>query len=222
MKNQNEVLHKYSLRQIEKVAKRVSGNVGLFTIDNKNIDGSHISINGRELINFGSCIYSGLETDNRLKEAAIEAIRKYGTHFCSSRAYLSVTPYTEAETLLSEMFDCPVIIAPSITLAHQSCIPIIIEENDAVLIDSRAHESMQLPVQMLELRGIHIETIKHNDLTQIEEKIKMLKDTHKNIWYFCDGVYSTCGDLAPVKELKKLLDRYEQFHLYLDNAHGVS
>ena len=76
MKNPNEVLHKYSLRQIEKVADRVSGNVGLFTIENNKIDGSHITINGRQLVNFGSCIYSGLETDSRLKEAAIDAIFK--------------------------------------------------------------------------------------------------------------------------------------------------
>src|SRR2546429_364078 len=121
MKNQNEAIHKFSLRQIEKVANRVKGNVGLFTIENKNIDGSHITINGKQLINFGSCIYSGLETDSRLKEGAIDAIFKYGTHFCSSRAYLSVTPYAEAEDLLSKIFNNPVIIAPSITLAHQSC-----------------------------------------------------------------------------------------------------
>ena len=135
---------------------------------------------------------------------------------------LSVTPYGEAEEILSEMFSCPVIIAPSITLAHQSCIPIIVEENDAVLIDNRAHESMQLPVQMLELRNIPIEVIKHNNLDEIEEKIIALKDSHRHIWYFCDGVYSIFGDFAPVKELKELLDRYEQFHVYADDAHGVS
>jgi len=222
MKNQNEVLHKYTLRQTEKIISKGSGKVGFLTIENNNIDGSHITVNGKDLVSFGSCIYTGLETDSRLKEAAVQAIFKYGVHFCSSRAYLSVTLYKEAEEILAEIFNCPTIIAPSITLAHQSCIPIVVEENDAVLIDARAHESMQIPVKMLELRDIPIETVRHNNLEQIEEKILELKGKHRRIWYFCDGVYSTFGDLAPIQELKELLDRYEQFHVYADDAHGIS
>ncbi|MCX6291455.1 MAG: aminotransferase class I/II-fold pyridoxal phosphate-dependent enzyme [Bacteroidetes bacterium] len=186
------------------------------------LDGRHIRIAGKDLLYFGSCGYLGLEFDERLKAGAIDAINRYGTQFSSSRAYVSSVFYKESEELLEKMFHKPVILLQSLTLAHMSNIPILVGDNDAVILDSQVHDSVQTAVQLLKTRDVHVELVRHNRLDMLEHRIKELKDTYDKIWYMADGVYSMHGDLAPVKELYKLADQYEQFHLYIDDIHGMS
>jgi 7-keto-8-aminopelargonate synthetase-like enzyme len=186
------------------------------------LDGRHIKISGKDLLYFGSCGYLGLEFDQRLKDGAIDAINRYGTQFSSSRAYVSSVFYKESEELLSKMFNKPIILLQSLTLAHMSNIPILVGDNDAVILDAQVHDSVQTAVQLLKTRDIHVELVRHNRLDLLENRIKILKDTYDKVWYMADGVYSMHGDLAPVKDLYKLADQYEQFHLYLDDIHGMS
>src|SRR3712207_6004380 len=68
------------------------------------LDGRHITVLGRRLVNFGSCSYLGLETDPRLKAAVHEAVGRYGTQFSSSRTYASAPLYRDAEAELAELF----------------------------------------------------------------------------------------------------------------------
>jgi 7-keto-8-aminopelargonate synthetase-like enzyme len=186
------------------------------------LDGNHVHINGKELINFGSCSYLGLELDQRLKDAGKEAIDKFGMQFSSSRAYVSVGLYKELEELFEDMFQQPVILAPTVTLGHLANIPVLVGDNDAVIVDMQAHASVQQAVDMLKLRRIPVEVIRHNRADILEEKIKELSPAHKKIWFMCDGVYSMYGDFLPVDKMVSLLNRYEQLNVYVDDAHGMS
>jgi 7-keto-8-aminopelargonate synthetase-like enzyme len=56
----------------------------------------------------------------------------------------------------------------------------------------------------------------------LEDKITELSKTYQKIWYKADGVYSMFSDVTLVKELYELMDRYEQFNIYVDDAHGMS
>ena len=187
------------------------------------LDSRHITIRGKKLLYFGSCGYLGLEHDARLKAGAIDAVNRYGTQFSSSRAYVSSSFYEESETLLSKMFfGKPLLLLQSLTVGHMSNIPILIGNDDAVIMDSQVHDSVQTAVQLLRGRDIHVELVRHNRLDMLETRIKALKDDYQKIWYMADGIYSMQGDLAPVKELYKLADQYEQLHLYIDDIHGMS
>ncbi len=201
-----------------------SSNLGIaqIVIEDDHLDGRHITVDGTKVLNFGSCSYLGLEMDERLKQGAIDAVNKYGTQFSSSRAYLSVTLYREAEALLEKLFRHPVILSPSVTLGHMSAIPVLISNNDAVILDSQVHDCVQTVVDLLRPRNIHIEVVRHSRLDLIEERIKLLSGIHEKVWYLADGVYSMYGDYAPVKELVELADKYPAFHLYFDDAHGMS
>ncbi len=191
--------------------------------EDESLDGRHLTIRGNKLLYFGSCGYLGLEHDARLKAGAISAIEKYGTQFSSSRAYVSSSYYQQSEELLSKMFfNKPVLLLQSLTVGHISNIPILVGNDDAVIMDSQVHDSVQTAVQLLKNREIHVEIIRHNRLDMLESRIKALKDDYKKIWYMADGVYSMQGDLAPIKELYKLADQYEQFYLYIDDIHGMS
>jgi 7-keto-8-aminopelargonate synthetase-like enzyme len=193
------------------------------TTEDVSLDGRYITIRGQKLLYFGSCGYLGLEHDARLKAGAIDAVNRYGTQFSSSRAYVSSSYYEQAEGLLSKMFfNKPVLLMQSLTVGHMSNIPILVGNDDAVILDSQVHDSVQTAVQFLRNRDIHVEIIRHNRMDMLESRIKSLKDDYRKIWYMADGVYSMQGDLAPVKDLFRLADQYEQLHLYIDDIHGMS
>lgn len=186
------------------------------------LDGRTVTIEGKSLLNFGSCSYLGLELDERLKQGAIQGIQKYGTQLSSSRAYLSLGLYEELEAKLEQIFRAPVLVAPSTTLGHLSNIPLLVGDNDVVIMDQQVHASVQTAVNLLRPRGIRVETIRHNRMDMLESRIQHWSDTKEKIWYMADGVYSMYGDTAPFEDLKQLADQYPQLHLYLDDAHGVS
>lgn len=191
------------------------------TIEDENLDGRHIQVNGKKMINFGSCSYLGMELDERLKEAAIDSIKRYGTQFSCSRAYVSVTQYGEAEALLEKIFKRPIILAPTVTLGHATNIPVIIGDEDAVILDHQVHNSVQSSAEKLKNRGIPLELLRHNRMDILEDRIAALTASHSKVWYFADGVYSMYGDFAPVKELYALMDKYDNFYVYIDDSHGM-
>lgn len=192
------------------------------TADKVSHDGKSTFIDQHELLNFSSYSYLGLEHHPSLIKGCIDAVNKYGTQFGFSRAFVSLDLYEQLENNLSLIFKADVVVAPSTTLAHQAALPVIIEDNDLILIDQQAHASMHFSVKNVRDRGVKIELVRHNQIDKIEEKIIALRQKYKRIWYVCDGVYSMYGDYSLLPQLKELMDKYEQFHLYIDDAHGMS
>ncbi len=199
-------------------------NLGILfqTFEDTELDGKHVTINGKRMVNFGSCSYLGLEMDRRLIAGTIDAVTRYGTNFSSSRAYLSTPLYEELENKLAIIFGNKVVVTNNTTTGHLANIPMLIGDNDAVILDVNVHSSVQQAVSLLHDRQISIEVVRHNRLDLLEDRIKALSVKHDKIWYMSDGVYSMFGDLAPIKELNAMLDTYEQLHLYVDDAHGMS
>ena len=188
---------------------------------NESLNSSHISIDDQSYINFGSCSYLGLEYQDSLKTAVKQSVDSFGTQFSTSRTYLSIGMYEDLERELGNMFGKPVIATASTTLGHLATLPIIVEEGDAVILDLQVHSSVQMTAQQLKAKKIPVHLIPHNDMDSLENKIRSLNGKANRIWYLADGVYSMYGDFAPLPELYALLDKYEKFHLYLDDAHGM-
>ena len=214
--------HEQILDTVDEVIK-ISSSLGItqLKIEDDELNGRTIKVKGKEIVNFGSCSYLGLEKNPDIIEGVVNAVRKYGSQFSSSRAYASVTLYTEAETLLEEMFERPIILAPTVTLGHLSNIPVIVGDKDAVILDIQVHACVQTAAQLVKARGVHVELIRHNRVDILEERINELKDKYEKIWYMADGVYSMYGDFLPINDLYRLLDSYPQFNLYVDDAHGT-
>lgn len=198
-----------------------SGVLHLYSEDS-HFTGRHIRINGKDLFHFGTTGYLGLEQDLRLKNAAIQAIKNYGTQFPLSKSYVSFVMYRALEERLFEMYQNPVVITKNSTLGHIGVIPCVVRDEDAVVIDHQAHWSMHNACQLLKPRGIPVELIRHSNLEMLESKIKELSTKCKKIWYMADGIYSMYGDCAPITELMDLHNKYPQLHLYFDDVHGMS
>ncbi|MDI9340752.1 MAG: aminotransferase class I/II-fold pyridoxal phosphate-dependent enzyme [Sediminibacterium sp.] len=197
------------------------GILHLYTEDEK-LNGNKITIKKKQVVNFGSCSYLGLEFDERLKQSSIEAIENYGTQFSESRAYVSTGHYRQLEGLLNKLFDAYCVVAPTTTLGHFSTIPVLVNADDAIILDHQVHNSVQMAVNMVKAKGVHVEMVRHNRLDLLEQKILELRKKHRKIWYMADGIYSMYGDVSPVKQINALMDIYPELHYYVDDAHGMS
>lgn len=186
------------------------------------LNGRTLQVKGKKMFHFGTTGYLGLEQDPRIKEAAVEAIRNYGTQFPLSKTYISNPLYEELESKIEEMYGIPPIITKNCTLGHLAVIPTVVRDEDGVILDHQVHWSVQNSCQQLKLRGIPVEMIRHSNLDMLEEKIRQLTTTCNNIWYMADGVYSMFGDYAPIVDLLELCKKYPQLCLYFDDVHGMS
>ncbi len=193
------------------------------TAEDEVLNGRIVTVGGRELLNFGSCSYLGLELDPRLKAGAIDAVQRYGTQFSSSRAYMSSPAYAELEGLFERLFGAPVVLAPTTSLAHISALPVLIDpDEDAVIFDQQVHSSVQTALKLVRGPKAHVELLRHNRMDLLAERVEELSRTRRKVWYLADGLYSMYGDTAPMGELARLLTENERFHLYVDDAHGMS
>lgn len=190
--------------------------------EGENFNGRKIRIKGKDHFHFGTTGYLGLEQDERLKQAAISAIQRYGTQFPLSKTYISHQLYRELEERIYSMYKNPIIITKNSTLGHLAVIPCIIRDEDGVILDHQVHWSVQSAAQILKTRAIPVEMIRHNNLQMLEDKIKSLSSKCNKIWYMADGIYSMFGDFAPIGELMELCKKYPQLHLYFDDVHGMS
>lgn len=174
------------------------------------------------LNNFGSCSYLGMEFDERLLEGSVDAIRRFGTQFSASRAYMSISLYTELENLMEQIAGAPVLITPTTTLGHLSIIPTIVGSDDAVIMDHQVHNSVQMALKPVKLGKTRVEVLRHNRMDLLRDRVQELSKTSEHVWYMADGIYSMFGDACPLDELYALLDEFPKFHLYVDDAHGMS
>jgi 7-keto-8-aminopelargonate synthetase-like enzyme len=192
------------------------------TAEDDELGGRSVTLRGHRQINFGSCSYLGLETDVRLKSAACDAVGRYGVQFASSRAYVSCPPYAELEDLLAAVFETPLVVAQTTTLAHFAALPILVGKDDAVVCDQLVHNSVQAVLPTLQAAGTFCRFVRHSRIDRLEEILRRLGQRHRRVWYLADGVYSMHGDLAPFAALQDLMSRNERLHLYLDDSHGIS
>lgn len=198
-----------------------SGILHLNVSDQK-LHGNILSIDQKELVNFSSCSYLGLEFDRRLIEGNIKAVENYGTQFSASRAYISSVHYHELEAKFNAIFDAHCVVAPTTTLGHIATIPVVVSDNDAVILDHQVHNSVQTAASLLKPKGIHVELLRHNRMDLLEERIIELSKKYRKVWYMADGIYSMYGDGSPLDKVYELLNRYDKFHYYVDDAHGMS
>ena len=196
--------------------------LGLLDAEDEQLDGRTLRIDGRTLHNFSSCSYLGLEHDPRLAEGAIDAIRRYGTQFSMSRAFVSAPPHRALEETLAANTGRPTLVMPTTSLATAAALPSLIDERDALLLDQQVHMSVQSVTPTLAAIGVPVETVPHARMDVLDERVRELSRTRRHVWLALDGLYSMLGDAAPFDALECLLAEHEALHLYVDDAHGTS
>ncbi len=185
-------------------------------------DGRHFTVRGKKLKNFGTTTYTGLCLHQTIKDACCESIQRYGTSFPLSSAYIKHPLFDELEQVLREMYQAPVVVTKNSSLAHAGVIPHLVSEEDMVLLDQQVHFSVVRACDHVKIKGVPVDTIKHNDINQLEDALKQAGNKFKKVWYMVDGVYSMYGDVTPILELMELSKKYPHLHIYVDDVHGQS
>lgn len=192
--------------------------IGSQLIEDEEFRGDLIKLRGADVANFGLCSYLGLGDDPRLVEAAVDAVRRFGNSYSSSRAYTAAPLYGPLTERFEAMLGAPVLVAASTTLAHMAALPVLVREGDKVVIDAHAHASLLAVIPSLRANGAEVHQLPHSDLARLAEHAESASG---RTWYLFDGLYSMQGVTAPAEDLRAMLDEYPDLWLYCDDAHSL-
>lgn len=212
----------YSFKEAMKYTTMAENQDLLYrNINDEILNGRLINMNDKNLVSFASCSYLGLELDARLKSMAAEMAMRYGTAFPTSRSYYKLGILNELEELLTNMFGKPCIHTTTTSLGHVAALPVLIGKKDAIIYDHQVHNSVRNAFMICKGAGTHIEPLRHNRMDLLDYKIMEMKDKYENIWFLGDGIYSMMGDAVDAGALHHLMEKYSNFRVYLDDAHGI-
>ena len=179
---------------------------------------TEVIINGKKVLMFGSNSYMGLTNHPKVKEAAIEATKKYGTG-CAGSPFLNGTLdiHKQLEARLAEFVGKEDAMIYStgfeVNLGVVSCIT---GREDYVILDEQDHASI------IEGRRLSFSTplkYKHNDMDSLEAQLKKCAPDKVKL-IVTDGVFSMEGDVAKLPKIVELAKKYDAT-VMVDEAHGI-
>lgn len=185
-------------------------------------EGPVVQIEGKKVVMAGSNNYLGLTAHPKVKEAALEAVRKYGTG-CSGSRYLTGTLdlHIELERRLALFFGTESVLLFSTGYqSAQGIIPTLVQGRNEYVVSDRDNHACIVAGQVM-AKGLtaNLERYKHNDMADLERVLAKLPiDSPKLI--ISDGVFSTGGEIVELPRLVELAKKYNARTL-IDDAHSV-
>lgn len=180
--------------------------------------GNNVKFAGQELVMMGSNNYMGLTHDPRVIEAAVEAVRQWGTGCTGSRLLNgNLALHEELERALADFLgfeDCMVYAAGF--MANQGAIPGITGKDDYIFSDGENHACI---IDACKLSKAKTLVYRHSDMEHLEQLLSSVPlDAGKLI--ITDGVFSMTGKLAKYDQIYALAKKYNA-RTYIDDAHGL-
>ncbi|MBR5332569.1 MAG: pyridoxal phosphate-dependent aminotransferase family protein [Muribaculaceae bacterium] len=177
-----------------------------------------VIIDGKKVLMFGSNCYTGLVNDPRIKEAAIEATRKYGTG-CAGSPFLNGTLdlHKKLEARIAEYIGKEDVMIYSTGFGvNLGVVSALTGREDYILWDEQDHASI---IEGHRLAFSQKLKYKHNDMESLEKQLqKCAPDKVKLI--VTDGVFSMEGDVANLPEIVRLAKQYDAT-VMVDEAHSI-
>lgn len=208
----------YSFTRADEV--KALGYYPYFRVMEEN-EGPIVQIEGRKIIMAGSNNYLGLTAHPKVKEAAIEAVKKYGTG-CSGSRYLTGTLdlHIELEKRLAKfMGKEEVLLFSTGYQAAQGIIPTLVQRGEYIVSDKDNHASIVSGNLIGKAMTAGFERYKHNDMKDLEKVLsKLPREAGKLI--VSDGIFSTTGTIANVPKMVELAKAHNA-RILLDDAHAI-
>jgi len=177
-----------------------------------------VIINGKKVLMFGSNCYTGLVNHPKIKEAAINAIKKYGTG-CAGSPFLNGTLdiHKQLEARLAAYVGKEDAMLYStgfeVNLGVVSCLT---GREDYILWDEQDHASI---IEGRRLSFSQSLKYKHNDMASLEAQLKKCSPDKVKL-IVTDGVFSMEGDVANLPEIVRLAKQYNA-SVMVDEAHAI-
>lgn len=181
-------------------------------------EGTEASFHGHRLIMCGSNNYLGLTTHPKVKEAAIDAIKRYGTS-CTGSRFLNGTLelHEQLESELAQWVGKEAALCFSTGMqVNLGTVSALVNRGDYIILDKEDHASI---VDGARLSYGKLERYIHNDMAHLDRTLQSLpEDAGKLI--VVDGLFSMEGDLAPLPEMLPIAKKYGA-RVMVDDAHGM-
>ena len=176
------------------------------------------TFDGKRVINLASNNYLGLTTHPRLREAALEATRKYGVGSGAVRTIAgTMRVHMELEEKVARFKNVEAcVVFQSGFAANAGTVSAILGKEDFIISDELNHASI---IDGARLSGATIKVFHHKDMAHAEALLKEVagKPGHKLL--ISDGVFSMDGDIAPLPGLCELAEKYGAI-MMVDDAHA--
>ncbi|MCE9539760.1 MAG: pyridoxal phosphate-dependent aminotransferase family protein [Bacteroidetes bacterium] len=179
---------------------------------------TEVLIGGKKILMFGSNSYLGLTNHPKTKEAAINAIKKYGTG-CAGSRFLNGTIdlHIQLENVLADFVGKPAAIVFSTGLqSNLGTVSTLTGRNDYILIDELDHASI---IDGCRLSFSKTIKYKHNDIDDLESTLESLPSEGIKL-IVVDGVFSMEGDVANLPQIVKIAEKYSA-NIMVDEAHSL-
>lgn len=181
-------------------------------------EGTEAVFQGRRLIMCGSNNYLGLTTHPRVRQAAIEAIQRFGTS-CTGSRFVNGTLelHVQLEKELAEFVGKQAALVFTTGMqVNLGTISSLVGRGEFVVLDKEDHASI---VDGAKLSWGETKRFHHNDLASLEQVLAKLPED-KGRLVVVDGLYSMGGDLAPLPEIIPICQKYGA-RLMVDDAHST-
>jgi 8-amino-7-oxononanoate synthase len=190
--------------------------------------GARVRFAGRELVNLSSNDYLGLAAHPALIEAAAQALRDFGAGAGASRLICgSLAPHHRLEESLAAFKGTEAALSFSSGYAAAvGTITALLDKDDVIVVDRLVHACC---VDAAQLSGAKLRVFAHNDLSELESILKWADQRLQGVGngarkgrvlVVTESVFSMDGDLAPLREIVELKDRFGAW-LMLDEAHAL-
>ena len=180
--------------------------------------GPMVRTEGREMLMLSSYDYLGLIGDPRIDEAAIEAVRKYGTGTGGARLLTGTLDlHQEVERDLAELKGTEqALVFSSGYMANLGVITSLFGPADRVILDALCHRSL---LDACKMAGMQVQRFRHNDMDSLREELQGGERANRTL-IVADGVFSMDGDICLLPELIAVKKEFGCF-LLVDDAHAV-
>lgn len=177
-----------------------------------------VVMDGREVITLSSNNYLGLTVHPRLRQAAIEAIERYGVGSGAVRTIAgTMSLHNELEEKLARFKHTEASLTMQSGYAtNLGVISALMQENDLIVSDELNHASI---IDGIRLCKAPRKIFRHKDMGDLRRVLEEAKGTTGKIMVVTDGVFSMDGDIAPLPEIVALAEEYGAF-VMVDDAHA--
>lgn len=198
--------------------KMMSGSAYYYLRELQSGSGPHITVQGREMLNFGSNNYLGLTMHPEIIEAAVKATEKYGVGSGGVRILSGTLDlHNQLERRLARFKggeDC-VIFSTGYT-TNLGAVSALVAKTDHVIVDSKAHASI---IDGSIFSGGQMLVFRHNDMRDLEKELRKI-DSRAPKMIITDGVFSMDGDIAKLDLIYELGRKYNA-GVWVDEAHAT-
>lgn len=181
-------------------------------------EGTEAVFKGHRLVMCGSNNYLGLTTHPKVKEAAIEAVKRYGTS-CTGSRFLNGTLelHERLEHELAEWVGKEATLCFSTGMqVNLGVVSALVARGDVVVLDKEDHASI---VDGARLSFGKIDRFIHNDMQHLEKTLQAIPEEAGKL-VVVDGLFSMEGDLAPLPEMVPVIKKHGA-RIMVDDAHGM-